>query len=141
MHYRQGEHAIDGSWYNDGIERGLTGGYTRHSCGVWIPGQTPLEWGEWKEIDLAGMDWFTCDRCDDDVQGLDTHTTHGTPVTVGFYRFLNHDNTDSIWAEFRQGIEELVCRRCMWSDEKFLDKYPHLRNPRIRELIVGKGMK
>lgn len=63
-----------------------------------------------------------CDRCGKTVRGIIVETHAGT-MTGGFYDMGG-------WKEFSRGDQEKnVCDLCMWSDPKFLEIYPHVRQP------------
>lgn len=82
----------------------------------------------------------SCDRCDHIVKCLDFVTGSGAAITVGIYRFYNPDGKPTIWNGFAHGTEEVVCRDCMWADSVFLEKYPHMKKPYIREMLVKRGI-
>lgn len=86
---------------------------------------------------------LTCDRCYQDIRVAEYFTIFGhTRLTVGAYRLVDPETfKPTIWAEYGRGVEETLCRSCMWNDAGFLAKFPHMSNPKIQELIIGKGMK
>lgn len=63
-----------------------------------------------------------CDRCGKTVQGILIEASSGIPkITGGFYDVA----PPSVWGEFSlTPSEQTVCDLCMWSDERFLQKYP-----------------
>lgn len=82
--------------------------------------------------------WLLCDRCGLEFSGLDTFTAQGgEPRTAGGYRFYNKDFSPSLWHRFVRGMEEIICNRCMWKDEKYLAQYPHMRKGYIQDLIMA----
>lgn len=83
--------------------------------------------------------YITCDRCSKVKKCLDFYTTTGNPITVGFYRFYDKSNEPTIWCKFAKGMEEIICRECMWADEDYLTRYPHMRRQYIRDQIVKSG--
>lgn len=92
------------------------------------------------EVRRVSKVWMLCDRCNNEVLGYDFWSRFGTPYSVGFYRFFDAKGEDTIWAPFRRGLEEVVCRDCMWSDTAFLAKYPWIGDRKVREMIVRAAM-
>jgi hypothetical protein len=60
---------------------------------------------------------ITCDRCDQQISGYETEA-----VTSGFYR-----TGSPPWSKYADEDEEIICDSCMWSDERYLADYPHMR--------------
>ena len=83
---------------------------------------------------------LTCDRCFQEFRAQEYFSIHGhSRISVGAYRLLDPETLEpTIWAKFGHGMEETLCRGCMWSDEKFLEDYPWMRNPKLRALIIAK---
>lgn len=84
---------------------------------------------------------LVCDRCFDTFPGYEYRTLHGNGhYYVGYYRFVDTDGKPTVWIRFARGMEEMICRECMWKDSEFLKEYPHMRNRRILDMIITKGM-
>lgn len=81
---------------------------------------------------------LVCDRCGIEWKGLDDYMGSGPPLTTGGFRFYNQDGEPSIWNRFAQGIEDIICYRCMWRDETYLEAYPWMKNKTTQALIMGK---
>lgn len=69
---------------------------------------------------------FTCDRCHKDiVDGAEYPPLDGKlGFTAGFYR-IAHDGEG--WGKYTNPGERVICDACMWSDERYLKDYPHMR--------------
>jgi hypothetical protein len=60
----------------------------------------------------------TCSRCGRQVDGYEDKT-----ATSGFYRI----SPDGMCSQFANPGETVICDDCMWSDERYLAIYPHMR--------------
>lgn len=82
----------------------------------------------------------TCDRCSKVFNAYDIYTPVGTPVGVGIFRAYCKDGKENWCFRFFRPMEEVLCRHCMWTDPEFLARYPKFNDPKIRKLILDKGM-